>query len=94
MAQPVSLHLEGTPESIRSAIAGAAVDLAALAIVAIGAGRAFVAGAGIREFGEATGGEKPRRSLLPLLLGGGLEVARTGGTFTDFARQREVAEEV
>ncbi len=33
----------------------------------IGDGRTFIAGADIREFGKVASGEKPRRSLLPLL---------------------------
>ncbi len=34
----------------------------------IGAGRTFIAGADIREFGKVVSGEKPRGSLHPLLL--------------------------
>jgi len=38
------------------------------AAVVIGAGRTFVAGADIREFGKMTSAASPRRTLLPLLL--------------------------
>ena len=38
------------------------------AIVLIGGGRTFIAGADIKEFGKVTSGEKGRGSLLPLLL--------------------------
>ena len=65
---PVNALSPGVPEGIRSSIAAAAADPAALAIVVIGAGRTFIAGADIREFGKVVSGEKPRRSLLPLLL--------------------------
>ena len=58
----------GVPEGIRSSIAAAAADPAVAAIVVIGAGRTFIAGADIREFGKVVSGEKPRLSLLPLLL--------------------------
>lgn len=65
---PVNALSPGVPEGIRSSIAAAAADPAVLAIVVIGAGRTFIAGADIREFGKVVSGEKPRRSLLPLLL--------------------------
>src|SRR5258706_1931053 len=57
----------GVPEGLQRSIAAAAADPAALAIVVIGAGRTFIAGADIREFGKVVSGEKPRLSLLPLL---------------------------
>jgi 3-hydroxyacyl-CoA dehydrogenase len=38
-----------------------------IAIVLIGAGRTFIAGADIREFGKIVSGEKPRLALLPYL---------------------------
>src|SRR5450432_3081803 len=64
---PVNALSPGVPEGIQRSIAAAAADPAALAIVVIGAGRPFIAGADIREFGKVVSGEKPRRSLLPLL---------------------------
>src|SRR6516162_4101916 len=64
---PMNALSPGVPEGIRSCIASAANDSAVRAIVVIGAGRTFIAGADIREFGKVVSGEKPRRSLLPLL---------------------------
>ncbi len=64
---PVNALSPGVPEGIRTALQGAADDPAVRAIVVIGAGRTFIAGADIREFGQVVSGEKPRRSLLPLL---------------------------
>lgn len=65
---PVNALSFGVPEGIRSCLAGAAGDVAVRAVVVIGAGRTFIAGADIREFGKVVSGEKPRGSLLPLLL--------------------------
>jgi 3-hydroxyacyl-CoA dehydrogenase len=64
---PVNALGPGVPEGIRSSLQSAADDPAVAAIVVIGAGRTFIAGADIREFGKVVSGEKPRRSLLPLL---------------------------
>ena len=64
---PVNALSPGVPEGIRSCIENAARDPAVSAVVVIGAGRTFIAGADIREFGKVVSGEKPRRSLLPLL---------------------------
>src|SRR5512133_846781 len=64
---PVNALSPGVPEGLRSSIQSAAGDPAIQAIVVIGAGRTFIAGADIREFGKVVSGEKPRRSLLPLL---------------------------
>src|SRR5215472_6381324 len=64
---PVNALGPGVPEGIRSSIAAAAADPGVFAIVVIGGGRTFIAGADIREFGKVVSGEKPRRSLLPLL---------------------------
>src|SRR5215472_7737015 len=64
---PVNALSPGVAEGIQRSIAAAAADPSALAIVVIGAGRTFIAGADIREFGKVVSGEKPRRSLLPLL---------------------------
>jgi 3-hydroxyacyl-CoA dehydrogenase len=65
---PVNALGPGVPEGIRSCIADAAADANAIAVVVIGAGRTFIAGADIREFGKVVSGKSPRRSLLPLLL--------------------------
>src|SRR5690242_12688284 len=65
---PVNALGPGIPEAIRSAIAAAAGDPGVNAIVVIGAGRTFIAGADIREFGKVVRGETPRRTLLPMLL--------------------------
>src|SRR4029077_11892365 len=65
---PVNAISPGVPEGLPRSLAAADADPAALAIVVIGAGRTFIAGADIREFGKVVSGEKPRRSLLPLLL--------------------------
>src|ERR1700681_1533078 len=65
---PVNALSPGVPEGLQRCIAAAAADSPVLAIVVIGAGRTFIAGADIREFGKVVSGEKPRRSLLPLLL--------------------------
>jgi 3-hydroxyacyl-CoA dehydrogenase len=64
---PVNALSPGVPEGLRSSIAAAAADPAVLAIVIIGDGRTFIAGADIREFGKVVSGERPRGSLLPLL---------------------------
>jgi 3-hydroxyacyl-CoA dehydrogenase len=64
---PVNALSPGVPEGIRSAIEIAGNDPVVAAIVVVGAGRTFIAGADIREFGKIVSGEKPRRSLLPLL---------------------------
>ena len=65
---PVNALSPGVPEGIRAQIAAAAADPAVRAVVVIGGGRTFIAGADIREFGKVVSGEKPRGSLLPLLL--------------------------
>src|SRR6516164_407004 len=64
---PVNALSPGVPEGIQSAIRRAAGDPAVKTIIVIGAGRTFIAGADIREFGKVVSGEKPRHSLLPLL---------------------------
>src|SRR6516164_3578869 len=63
---PVNALSPGVPEGIRSSIQTAADDPGVAAIVVIGAGRTFIAGADIREFGKVVSGEKPRLSLLPM----------------------------
>jgi 3-hydroxyacyl-CoA dehydrogenase len=64
---PVNALGPGGPEAIQSAIESAGSDPSVDAIVVMGAGRTFIAGADIREFGKIVRGEKPRRTLLPLL---------------------------
>jgi len=65
---PVNALSPGVPEGIRSSIAAAVADPSVSAIVVIGGGRTFIAGADIREFGKIVRGERPRLTLLPLLL--------------------------
>jgi 3-hydroxyacyl-CoA dehydrogenase len=65
---PVNALSPGVPEGILNSIAAAAQDAAIKAVVVIGAGSTFIAGADIREFQKMTSGEKPRGSLLPTLL--------------------------
>ena len=65
---PVNALSPGVPERIWAAIDEVNADHAIRAAVVIGAGRTFVAGADIKEFGKMTSGASPRRTLLPLLL--------------------------
>lgn len=65
---PVNALSPGVPEGILSSIEAAAQDVAVKAIVVIGAGSTFIAGADIREFQKMTSGEKTRGTLLPTLL--------------------------
>jgi 3-hydroxyacyl-CoA dehydrogenase len=64
---PVNALSPGVPEEIGAAIKEINSNPDVKAAVIIGAGRTFVAGADIKEFGKMTAGS-PRRSLLPLLL--------------------------
>lgn len=57
---PVNALSPGVPEGIAAGIGRAGADAAVRAIVVIGAGRTFIAGADIREFGKITSGEKAR----------------------------------
>jgi len=65
---PVNALSPGVPEGLGAGIQTAAEDPEVRAVVIIGGGRTFIAGADIREFGKVTSGEKPRNSLHPLLL--------------------------
>ena len=65
---PVNALSPGVPEGILSSLRAAAADPSVKAVILIGADSTFVAGADIKEFGKMTSGEKPRGSLLPLLL--------------------------
>src|ERR1035437_4634967 len=64
---PVNALSPGVSEGIQAAIESAAADPGVSAIVVMGAGRTFIAGADIREFGKIVRGEKAGRSLLPFL---------------------------
>jgi len=64
---PVNALGPGVPDGIQSSIEAAAGDPAVTAIVVIGAGRTFIAGADIREFGKIVSGARPRMTLHPLL---------------------------
>ena len=65
---PVNALSPGVPEGILDSIQAAANDPAVQAIVVIGAGTTFIAGADIREFQKMTAGLRPRLTLLPMLL--------------------------
>jgi 3-hydroxyacyl-CoA dehydrogenase len=64
---PVNALSPGVPEGIAKGIETAAADAEVKAIVVIGGGRTFIAGADIKEFGKVTSGEKPRFSLNSVL---------------------------
>jgi 3-hydroxyacyl-CoA dehydrogenase len=65
---PVNALSPGVPEGIEAAVGQAVADGRVRAIVIIGAGSTFIAGADIREFGKIVSGERPRLTLLPFLL--------------------------
>jgi 3-hydroxyacyl-CoA dehydrogenase len=65
---PVNALSPGVPEGIEALIEEAARDSQVRAIVMIGAGQTFIAGADIREFAKIVSGERPRLSLHPFLL--------------------------
>ncbi|MDQ2841820.1 MAG: 3-hydroxyacyl-CoA dehydrogenase NAD-binding domain-containing protein [Acidobacteriota bacterium] len=62
---PVNALGPGVPEGIAQHIRAASADKNVRAIVMIGAGQTFIAGADIREFGKIVSGVKPRLDLLP-----------------------------
>jgi len=64
---PVNAIGPGVPEGLQSCMEAASADPGVGAIVVMGAGRTFIAGADIKEFGKVVRGEKPRLSLKPLL---------------------------
>lgn len=64
---PVNALSPGVPEGIAAAVRSAATDEAIHAVVVIGAGRTFIAGADIREFGRIVSGEAPPLSLNGIL---------------------------
>ena len=65
---PVNALSPGVPEGISEALDQIAKDDSVKAVVLIGGGRTFVAGADIKEFGRMTSGKPRGAGLLPLLL--------------------------
>src|SRR6266700_910661 len=66
---PVNALSPGVPEGILAAVKQAQTDDSIQALVLIGSGRTFIAGADIREFGKITSGErKDKFSLTKLML--------------------------
>jgi 3-hydroxyacyl-CoA dehydrogenase len=57
---PVNALSPGVPEGIKESVEAAAKDDSVKAIVLIGGGRSFIAGADIKEFGKMTSGQKDR----------------------------------
>ena len=64
---PVNALSPGVPEGIQTAIQSLALQPDVRAIVLIGSGQTFIAGADIREFGKIVSGASPRLNLLPFL---------------------------
>ena len=65
---PVNAMSPGVPEAIVEGVARAEADEAVRAIVLIGGGRTFIAGADIKEFAKITSGEKDRGGdLFPVI---------------------------
>ncbi len=64
---PVNALSPGVPEGIMAGIDAAEKDPEVKAVVLIGGGRTFIAGADIKEFGKVTSGEKPRISFNAVL---------------------------
>ena len=65
---PVNALSPGVPEGISEALDQIAQDDSVNAVVLIGGGRTFVAGADIKEFGKMASGKPRGAGLLPLLL--------------------------
>ncbi|HTB11863.1 MAG TPA: 3-hydroxyacyl-CoA dehydrogenase NAD-binding domain-containing protein [Bryobacteraceae bacterium] len=65
---PVNALSPGVPEGILEGIEKAEAAPEVAAIVVIGGGRTFIAGADIKEFGKITSGARPRLALYPTLL--------------------------
>jgi 3-hydroxyacyl-CoA dehydrogenase len=65
---PVNALGPGVAEGIAAEVEAANRDPEVRAIVVIGAGRTFIAGADIKEFGKITSGERGELTLLPALL--------------------------
>src|SRR5881398_223232 len=65
---PVNALSPGVPEGIVAGVEALVKDPAVRAIVLIGGGRTFIAGADIKEFGKITSGQKKREvGLQPML---------------------------
>src|SRR5689334_11681700 len=64
---PVNALSPGVPEGILQFVKQASGDDSIKALVLIGGGRTFIAGADIREFGKMTSGKRERLSLNPML---------------------------
>ncbi len=64
---PVNALSPGVPEGILKFVKDAALDASIKAVVLIGGGRTFIAGADIREFGKMTSGKRERLSMNPTL---------------------------
>ena len=65
---PVNALSPGVPQGILAGLQMAEKDSAIAAVVLIGGGRTFIAGADIKEFGKITSGEKKRDiGLMPVL---------------------------
>src|SRR5262245_1241192 len=65
---PVNALSPGVPEGILAAIEALRQDPAIRAIVLIGGGRTFIAGADIKEFGKITAGQKRSLGAMPAML--------------------------
>src|SRR6202453_92098 len=65
---PVNALSPGVPEGISEALDQIAQDADTRAVVLIGGGRTFIAGADIKEFGKLTSGKPRGAGLLPFLL--------------------------
>src|SRR5882762_652648 len=65
---PVNALSPGVPEGISEVLDQIAQDDSVKAVVLIGGGRTFVAGADIKEFGKMASGKPRGAGLLPLLL--------------------------
>lgn len=64
---PVNALSTGVAEGLQAAVESANAQEHVRAIVMIGAGQTFIAGADIREFGQIVAGVRPRLNLLPYL---------------------------
>jgi 3-hydroxyacyl-CoA dehydrogenase len=65
---PVNALSPGVPEGIMAAVEAFSKDQAVRAVVLIGGGRTFIAGADIKEFGKITSGQKRHEGVLQPLL--------------------------
>ncbi|HEU0122256.1 MAG TPA: 3-hydroxyacyl-CoA dehydrogenase NAD-binding domain-containing protein [Bryobacteraceae bacterium] len=65
---PVNALSPGVPEGILAALEAHIADPAVTAVVLIGAGRTFIAGADIKEFVKVVAGEAEGPQLLPIML--------------------------